>query len=514
MSTTELVVRVFGHCDTSSDVIAVRFKAGLVAELTDLAGEYVLCIIDGDQTVLVSSPYGVLNYYYTVEGGRLAHGDTVLEVVRGGGLKWGWNWSALADTAFLDHTVGDETSHPGVKRLPPATVLRFIAGQITLSTTTWEQLHPPARTDPRVALSAFNAAVQRWADDAAVISLSGGFDSRVILSGFLACGRKPPLVTMGHGATTDVVISRAIADAFSLDLRVVSLDPEDYLTHGRRIAELTGGTKTAGHWHTYLYPLKAGLSQHHKFFVGSNGEFARTFYLDKGLAAITADRLAPRTLLKAFWKLKLKPIFRDDELSGLAEPLRAEFGPDGRAARVNRVVRQCPGSMLDGLDRFYLGERVRGFVGNGLKLYGATSNWRVPFIDREWVRQIWSLPREWKLGSNWHRYALEQNAPRLLDFPEEGRSAFMATKAPKLYWKVGRSRQPVVGYFDYGKWFRNGPVPDYLRTHAGQLSEVIDPAVTRKILDDHKETGARSRAVSYLVALLFWAEVGATVPRG
>lgn len=503
-------VRVIGHCDTPPDVIAARHKAGRVSELTRLLGEYVLCIDGDDETFLISSVYGVVNYYYAVVEGRLVHADTVLGVMQKGRLKWDWHWPAVANVAFLEHTLGEETVHPRVKRLAPASVLRFAGGRLTLSSTSWEELHPPVRPDPKAALSAFNAAVRKWADDASVVSMSGGFDSRVMLSSFLASDRKPPLLCMGKEATTDLVVSRDIAKAFNLQLQVVEVAPEDYLAHGRRIAELTGGTKTAANWHTYLYPLKAGLGQHQKLFVGSNGEFARTYYLDKGLAAVSLDRLAPRTMLKMFWKYKLKNIFQPDELPGLVGPLRAEFEPDGRAARVARVLGHCPGRMLDGLDRFYVGERVRGFIANGLKLLGATSQWRVPLLDREWVRQIWALPRHWKLGSNWHRYALRENAPHLLDFPEEGRSPTMPAKAPRLYWAVGRSRYPVVGYADYKRWFRDGPLSDHLRGQADRLSPVIDPAVVRRILDRHKETGTRARTLSFLFALLFWAEIGAT----
>jgi asparagine synthase (glutamine-hydrolysing) len=74
---------------------------------------------------------------------------------------------------------------------------------------------------------------------------------------------------------------------------------------------------------------------------------------------------------------------------------------------------------LPGLTRYYFEQRVPNFYANGIKMYMDSSQWRSPFHSRRWIDQIWNLPASWKLGSNWHRFAIAKNMPKLLEFPEE-----------------------------------------------------------------------------------------------
>src|SRR5204863_8260238 len=120
---------------------------------------------------------------------------------------------------------------------------------------------------------AFNAAVARWAAPDPIVSISAGYDSRTILSSLLKQGFRPHLAVMGFEGSTDVVVSRQIAESLGLTLSQVELAPEDYLEHGHVISTLTNGTKSAEHWHSFVFPSKSGLDSHHPYFLGANWEF-------------------------------------------------------------------------------------------------------------------------------------------------------------------------------------------------------------------------------------------------
>ena len=190
-------------------------------------------------------------------------------------------------------------------------------------------------------------------------------------------------------------------------------------------------------------------------------------------------------------------------MARVCDPFSAQFQNEHQEERLQRMVDFCGGRLLSGLDRFYLEQRVRNFIGNGLKLYSAHVPWRAPFLDPTWTREAWNLARPWKLGSNWHRFAVAVNCPALLDFPEPGRASRWRKMAPPLYWRPG-GKGGIVPYADYSQWYRSGPLAEYVRDNTSLLSDLIEPRTVAAILDEHCRDGSRAPAVGYLLSLAFW----------
>ncbi len=478
--------------------------------LLDLQGEYTIIVENSNETYLITSPYGVCQYYYSLYGNQLFHDDTVLKVFRKSHLPWSWNWQALADLAELGNVLENDTLHPGISRLPAASILHFRkGGDFEVTARTWQELHPPFHASPKDALEAFNESTGNWISDNTIVSMSGGLDSRVILSSILKHGCKPRLLSMGFDDSTDVVVSRQIASALGLELEAVSLNVADYLAHGRTIVALTNGTKSAWDWHTYIYPRKANLDPNWPFYVGTNGEFARSHYFDMGIIAQVAN-IVPPLSLRYIWERKkppfqkLKSPFRKDELGSLSSHFSREFTNSYHSTRVHRIVKLCGNELLSGLDRFYLEQRVRNFMGNGVKLYSETVSWRAPFLSRNWVSTIWNLGRHWKLGSNWHRFAIANNYPQLLDFPENGKLTNMSPRAPLLYWLFSRNSCAQVPYARCPEWFQDKQITEFVVDNASLLSELIDSSLVVSIVNEHKAQGNRTHAIAFLLPLIFW----------
>lgn len=501
-------VRIIGQCPLSAAQALERFTQDGPSSLLDLGGEYVVVIEHEQACYLITSRYGLCQYYYTVHRGKLFHGDTLLDVLRESGIRWSWNWRALTDIAQLDHVLEVDTLHAEIHRTPAASVLHFQSGKINITSLSWEQLHPPCPASPDLALAAFNQAVAGSMQQDSIVSMSGGFDSRVILSSLLAQGCEPELLAMGARDSTDVVIARQIASSLDLDLSVVELAPEDYLRWGRRIVELTSGAKTAWNWHTYLYSRHAPSGR--TFFVGTNGELAKSgsyWSLDKGVCSQLADAVAGPLALRSYWSLastlKFRRVFKKEELGGLHRGLASQFADGEQRARVQRMIGLCHNGFLDGIDRFYLEQRVRNFHGQGQKLYSENVTPLTPFLDSEWCRVIWNLKRSWKLGMNWHRFAIQQNWPTLLDFPITGTAVPPLPKAPPLYW-LPSGRETVIPYARYAEWFQRDPLSGFIRENAALLSNLIEPALVGTILDEHQKHQSRTRTLSFLLTMIFW----------
>lgn len=503
---TNYQIKLIGYCSIGKESLLKRFVQEGPSSLADLGGEYLLVIENSDECYIITSPYGICQYYYTIHRNELFHDDTVIGVLQKSRLPWSWNWKALADLTQLDNVLENDTLHPQIHRVPAASILHFRQGVLKTSSLTWEELHPSFPASPDTALDALNDEIRQWLSDNVVVSSSGGFDSRVILSSILKHGCRPLLLTMGFDNSTDVVISRQIASDLGLQFSVVALDLEDYLRHGSRIVALTNGTKTAWNWHTYIYPKKAKLDSSWPFFVGTNGEFARSFSLDKGILALAANMVTPLSL-RSLWKLLLLPIFKKEELNGIRSEFANEFTGDSQHARLDRLVSLCHNkllSLLPGLDRFRLEQRERNFAGNGMKLYAEHVSWRVPFISRGWVSAVLNLGRDWKLGSNWHRFALAKNYPQLMDYPLGVKASKVSPRAPLLYWSPLRKKPTEVPYEKYSEWFQSDMIVEFIRENTPLLSELIEANTVISIVEEHKRKQNRTHTIAFLLTMIFW----------
>src|ERR1700730_74582 len=339
-----------GYCSWTLDQLLSAFLSRGVEVLIDVDGEFTATFQSADECLILTSPYGACQHYYTVQRGRFFHADTVLEVLRQANLPWGWNWRALADLAQYDHTLGSDTLHPEVKRVPAASVVHFVNGKLELRKIPWARLHRHQPSGPQNALEAFHEGLRATgclAPASPVVSMSGGYDSRVILGALLANESRPHLLTMGFEDSTDVVIARQIARRLGLQQSIVSLGIEDYVAAAQFVAAATNGTKLTSHWHTYISRRRAGLSPNQILIVGTNGEFARSFYADYGWLASTAGLTGPLALTSYLFT-KQRVLFRQSELRWFADGFADAYGQRSRLPRALRMARLCHYQLLAG----------------------------------------------------------------------------------------------------------------------------------------------------------------------
>src|SRR5581483_7499922 len=117
-----------GYSPWPAEKIACAVDAG--TPIADIPGDFTV-VAEGARngapyTRIVSSVVAAPPYYYARDrraGRTFAHGPTVFDVVRLAQLPWRWNGRAISFLALLGHTVGDDTLHPDVLRVPNAAVI-------------------------------------------------------------------------------------------------------------------------------------------------------------------------------------------------------------------------------------------------------------------------------------------------------------------------------------------------------------------------------------------------------
>jgi hypothetical protein len=425
-----------------------------------------------------------------------------------------WNWRALGDLFATEQTTADDTLDRNVLRTPPGSILTYANRRLDVSYlvewgTRAKRSVMPTLMAPSEALRALQNEIALFAGPNPTLSASGGFDSRVLLAGLLQAGYRPRMVVIGPPNGFDRAISTTMARILGLSLEPIELKVENYLESGTKIVVATDGTKPAAHWHTYIYTRKAGLTADDRFFIGTNGEFARTYYYNHGLGAIKAQIRQGQENIKEFWlkKLKWASPFQSGEHNELAKSLAEELSEQGateRAERFTRLGHDKDYGFLDNLDKFYTTQRVgRSFGGNGIRLYSLTTTPIMPMLSKEWSEAIERMPRFWKLGEGWHRYAIARMYPDLLAFPDAyGES--MARVAGLRYWLNRQYPKQQVLYFEYSQLFSDNRFLEMVQGLSASLSEVIDENLLNRIVEQQRQGKNRSRALSVLVSIGLW----------
>ncbi len=508
VSANETTVTVHGYCELKPEAIVGLLASGDIRRIKSAAGDFIIAARTGPQIRLISSTYGYTNYFYTLGPKGFGHGTTVDAALVGSGHDFRWNMQAVLDQVYMEHQLDGDTLHADVKRMSAGAVVTYDGMTLVEDTQDLDAVHAADMTpgDPDRLVDIFFAEVMRWAGDCKpVVSLSGGFDSRLILAAFLHAGLKPDIVIMGHENATDRRIASAIAQDLGLATTIVELDGSSYVSDAAEIARVTNGSKTVDNWHTYIYPRQAQLGSQHRIFVGANGEHARTPGLDMGIVALAADLGPSRVLTRKYWDLKNRRrdyLTADDKAFLAPEFAQALAGAMQTVpTRYADLYRQR--GILQRLDRYFLLGKRRYFIANGLALYARTVQWVSPFLSKEWVAGVERLPRHWKLDSRWHRYAIGKLCPKLLEYQEPGYFSEMSPTPRRLYW-WGADENPVVPYVDYSVLLRSRPMVQLLRDHADDLAGLANPAWVRRVADDFESVGKRPKLFGVLTPLALW----------
>ena len=505
MSISDL--RIIGYCEKTESDIKEMIEEGKSNQLLKMKGEFTLIYTSQMFDMIITSYVGAMQYCYYYDGKTFLHGNTIVEIIKKLGLNWVWDWDALGDLCELENLTENRTLHRYIKKIPPGTILRFDGRLSVHSSKLIDTFHNLEVSDPNEAIDIFNKETSIWSSSKPYLSLSGGFDSRTILSSMIKQNIYPTLVTLGEDGCSDIEVSKRIADHFKLEHITVNLDLNELMENGEYIAKITNGSKPACHWHTYLYPRKARVPRNESFFVGTLGEFARSYYFDRGMLGVILDQTGSRGQT-IFWKSKLKRhrTFKDSELGYLTPDLSNQLSNKGLETRAKKSAQISRGGVLSGGTRYYLEQRVPNFYANGITMYNDTTRWRSPFHNIEWLRIVWNLHENWKLGSNWHRLAIKRNCPSLLRFPEEKGflEGKMLRKAPPLYWLPVMQRDKYKGYDLSETWYKNKIIQEFIMDCHSCIDDLCERKLIEEVIEDHLKGNQRIRAISFLLTLIYF----------
>jgi hypothetical protein len=511
---------LLGQCLSPRETFLACFrKAATIADLKPLLkleDNYVAIYESGCQVWIVNSIYSLNAYFYAQTADRFLHGDTIYTLAQKGPVDLSWNYEAIADLMALGHLVGDDTLACGVHPVPQGAILHWDGTRLTLDKFRHQELaERPSRSDlPDLLIDLFLDGLKAGVGGRVIATASSGLDSRVNLAGILHLGLSPELCVMGDPLSKDVQIVKQIARSFDLRVNHILLEPRDYIEKADEICRLTNGVKQIDAWHTHILARKSGYNRNDRVITGNNGEHVRGVGFDYGILATSLDQLSrfdnrklTGPVLAKYWKMKTGVLLRPDELRKGPSEFSKYYGTIRQNQKLMRFM-PTDQRFVSRSDAFVLEQRRRGFQACGLKLMDTGFSPYSAFMRKNWIDTGWTLDLSWRLGSRWHRYAVERLYPKLLEFPEEKEADRMLRRQRPLAWVpyFNRiyARPKPVHYMDYSQLLKRREIVGLLQDHSNELEDFLPRTVLSGIIDEQLKTGSRTRLVTNLIGMAVW----------
>lgn len=202
--------------------------AGIEAIARELDGFFVIVLGDprSRETFVVTDVIGTHCAYLRSEAGVSVIGSSSLVLAAMG--RETPDPLGVQEFVRTGSTYEGRTVHRGVSRLLGARIHRFLGPALARTSRHWSHADPPSdRLHGAAAADALQAALARTARRIAdlepriLADLTGGYDTRALLAGFLSAGIRPATTVTGTADSEDVRTAVRVAHAAGVDHRYV-----------------------------------------------------------------------------------------------------------------------------------------------------------------------------------------------------------------------------------------------------------------------------------------------------
>jgi asparagine synthase (glutamine-hydrolysing) len=432
-----------------------------------LQGSFCAAVLDesSKRLMLISDRFGAYPLYWFNGPHRFVFASKLKTVLCEPGAKFALDPRAVADYVTFGFLFGDKTLSPQVRLLPPASVLTYNWRDGTCKVESYsklEEMFKPSLETPSQYLTevtlAFNRSVRQslLGNHNFTLSLSGGLDSRAILSA-IDCSETPiSTYTLGAKGCADEVIARDLAEIVGRPNRFLEMDT-GYLTGGleniRRMVRLTDGLYLT---HGLTEMLVLNFLEETGFSVllrGHGGELAKASLAWPLHTDEPIYQMQSKDEFVSYMLQRVNYVSRGVPLHGL---FTAEWWlqiKDGARQSLEESIADVSLSPPDLCSYLYLTEHHRRFTIASLELFRHYVEVRMPFVDEEFLRVLFGSPPRWRDKTDIHRAIIGTNAPALLKVRNSntGAPGDAGPFAEKLWDKMNSlfKRLNLYGYRHY-----------------------------------------------------------------
>jgi asparagine synthase (glutamine-hydrolysing) len=411
----------------AADLVRKLYEREGLGFASRLRGSHCAVILDcrSRTAALLNDRLGSYPLYWATTDRGLVFASELRAVLRSGESPRELDPAGLADCLTFGFPLGNKTLARGVELVPPGSALRYRwdTGELTVEryapVAAFSQWSGTKNAFLDELTESFHRAVERAfdGDHAFGLALSGGLDSRAILS--VLDGRASALTTytLGVDGCADQVIADRLSSIartkhvfFELDNRYLA----DFLPNLERMVWLTDGMYLS-HGLTEILALRfldqTGIEV---LLRGHGGELAKTgtawpFHTDGRI-----QEMRDRRELVPYLVQRNNYISASVDLGSLFTPAWARETAGSARASLERAVRSVELSPVDLCSYLYITEHHRRSSIPSLELFRESVEVRLPFLDDEFVALLLRAPAAWRDGFEIHRALTAKSNPKLL----------------------------------------------------------------------------------------------------
>ena len=433
---------------------------------------------------------------------------------------------AVADYVTLGSLLADRTLVRGVSLLPPGTLMEYDTRSQVASLRQYsdiEEFFSHNYRDKNEYFESvdaeFKLAVQRSLKSSRRVglALSGGLDSRAILS---ACGdraRTLQTYTLGISGCADQVISEELSriagsqhSFFCLDQRYL----RDFLPNMARMVSATDGMYVS-HGLTEMLALQFLSETGIEILLrGHGGELAKARLAwplhtdDRVYQVQSSDQLADYLSERANY------ITRGLDLSSIFVPEVIDAAGDGSRSSFRALLANTALSPADCCSYLYLRELTRRFTIPSIELFRTVVEVRLPYLDRRFLRALLAAPSEWRDGTEIHQRLIASGISKLVKVRNSNTGApadassgveYVLDKFNSVMKRI--NMRGYRHYHNFDAWMKTmllQSVESELLSSKSITQEFIRKTVLVKIIE---ETKAGQRDWGYLLQILLILEI-------
>jgi len=411
-----------------AEIVRHLYRLEGIQGLSKLEGAFSAVILDESNTtlILLNDHLGSFPLYWHLDPTRLVFASELKALLRDSGIEAQLNPRAVADYLTFGFLMSEKTIAKNVHLLSPGSTLSFnwSTGEHRLERyAKLESLFQESaisQSDYYEALgSTFSDAVrQDLQDDLQIgLSLSGGLDSRAILSASRGFTSSMLTYTLGVKGCADEIIAENLANLSGTHHHFLEMDTTylgDFLPNLQRMVHLTDGMYMT-HGLTEILALrfieKAGFQV---LLRGHGAELAKVslawpLHTDSTIHGMKNKReFLPYMFNRVNYISRGAPVSQlfTSEWWGLVEG-----GAEQSLAESLEPVNLSPADMCSYL---YMMEHHRRFTIPSLELFRNYVEVSMPFVNWKFLKVLWSGPAGWRDSTEIHRALIRQNHAALL----------------------------------------------------------------------------------------------------
>jgi asparagine synthase (glutamine-hydrolysing) len=510
--------------DAASSLRALYAHHG-VGAAARLEGSHCAAIVNGKSRTLtlIADRLGSYPLYWAKTGAGFVFASELRAVLRSGEVPRSLDAAAVADCLTFGFPMGTKTLARGIELVPPGSALTYCwqSGDLDVRqyASVADNFVPRTGTKHEFfdeITDSFRRAVERGfsGEHAYGLALSGGLDSRAILSAVNGRASALTTYTLGVDGCADQVIAERLSSLTGTKHTFFELDNgylNDFLPNLERMVSLTDGMYLS-HGLTEMLALKFLADTGIEVLLrGHGGELAKTstawpFHTDARVHAMRDRRELTPYLLQ-----RINYIRGDVDFHSLFTPQWAQEMIDRPRTSLQESIEHVELTPPNLCTYLYITEHHRRSSIPSLELFRTALDVRLPFFDARFMALLLGAPAEWRDGVEIHRALMSRSNARLLKVRNSNTGA-PGDASPLVEMALDKlntvlKRLNVYGYRHYHQfdaWMQaqllNHVEAVVLERRALQRGIFREDALRRLI--DETRTGAKDRSFLLLVLLI------------